>query len=256
MAEKIAGLLLAGGASKRLGRDKARLVLPGSRQTLAENARSILEAAGLPVIVAARDRERAEMLLPGCTAVEDGPGRGPAAALLGARAAYPGCAFVALACDMPLVPADLLRLLTGVEGELVLPAWRGDSSPKPPPGTAELQLGSSAFGARSRAGARRSQGVAPPVLACDSRSSLLQLEPLCALYRPQALEALARRVAAGRFDLRGLAAEPALSVALVEEVRIAAFGDPAAIFRNINEQHDLDAFAALPPRGSADTIPR
>jgi molybdopterin-guanine dinucleotide biosynthesis protein A len=207
MAEKIAGLLLAGGASKRLGRDKARLVLPGSRQTLAKNARSILEAAGLPVIVAARDRERAEMLLAGCTAVDDGPGLGPAAALLGAHAAYPDHALVALACDMPLVPPDLLRLLPEIAGDWVVPAWA-------------------------------------------------RMEPLCALYRPKALEALARRVGAGRFDLRGLAAEPAISVALVGEVRIAAFGDPAAIFRNINEQHDLDAFAALPPRGSADTIPR
>jgi molybdopterin-guanine dinucleotide biosynthesis protein A len=200
-------------------------VLPGSRQTLAENARQILEAAGLPVVVAARGRERAEMLLPGCTAVEDGPGRGPAAALLGAHAAYPDCAFVALAVDMPLVPPELLRLLPEITGDWVVPAWSPGTLTRLPPGA-------------------------------GGRGPYLRLEPLCAVYRPKALEALARRVAAGRFDLQGLAGEEDVLVTHLGWDRIAPFGDPAAIFRNINEPRDLDEFAALPPRGSAETIPR
>lgn len=196
------GLLLAGGASSRLGRDKAPLPLPGSRLSFAENARRALADAGLPVLVAARDLERAAALLPGFPAVADGPGRGPAAALLGGHAAFPAASFLALACDMPETPPELLRFLAALEGDWVVPSWQDERG--------------------------------------ESR-----LEPLCALYRPPALAALARRVAAGRLDLRGLAGEPGLAVRYVSGDELAPFGDPRRVFANVNRPADLEAFAAL-----------
>lgn len=123
MAGELLGLLLAGGASSRLGRDKAPLMLPGGSLSFAENARNLLVEAGLPVVVAARGLARAELLLPGCAAVADGPGRGPAAALLGARQAFPEASWLALACDMPALSAPLLRYLSACEGDWVVPAW-------------------------------------------------------------------------------------------------------------------------------------
>ncbi len=65
--------------------------MPGSAQ-LRRKRPPHLAGGGPPVVVAARDAERAERLLPGCRAVADGPGRGPAAGLLGFAAAYPGLA--------------------------------------------------------------------------------------------------------------------------------------------------------------------
>lgn len=203
MAGDLLGLLLAGGASSRLGRDKAPLILPGGSLSFAENARNLLAEAGLPVVVAARGLARAELLLPGCTAVADGPGRGPAAALLGAQEAFPEASFLALACDMPALPASLLQYLSAREGDWVVPAWTD-------PDTGEERL-----------------------------------EPLCAVYRPPALAALSRRVAAGRLDLRGLAAESALSIRYLSTAELAPFGDPRRIFGNINEREDLALFAAL-----------
>ncbi len=197
-AEPPLGLLLAGGASLRLGRDKAPLPIPGRGKSFAENARDLLVLAGLEVVVAARDPARAALLLPGCEAVADGPGRGPAAGLLGFAAAYPGRAALALACDLPAVPAELLRFLAESPGDLALPDWRDDAGEP-------------------------------------------RLEPLCALYRPPALAALAARVAAGRLDLQGLARDPALAVTRIGRERLAFFGEPAAIFRNINRPEDLAA---------------
>lgn len=201
------GLLLAGGASARLGRDKAPLAVPGLGKSFAENGRDLLLAAGLEVVVAARDPQRAALLLPGCTAVADGAGSGPAAGLLGFAAAFPGRAALALACDLPAVPPELLRFLAASPGDLVLPAWE--------------------------------DGAGEP-----------RLEPLCALYRPPALAALARRVAAGQLDLHGLTREKALAVARMGRAEVAFFGDPEAIFRNVNRPEDL---AAL---GGADAAVR
>ncbi len=201
----IYGLLLAGGASSRLGRDKAPLLIPGSALSFAENARRRLEEAGLPVLVAARSRERGALLLPGCPAVEDGAGRGPAAALLGAHAAFPEAAFLALACDLPMVPPPLLRHLATLAGDWVVPAWQDAAEPE---------------------GER-------------------QIEPLCALYRPRALAGLARRVDAGRLDLHGLAGESGLAIRYLDAEALAAFGEPRKIFANVNRPHDLAALAAM-----------
>lgn len=207
------GLLLAGGASTRLGRDKATELVPGTTQTFAQNARELLREAGLPLLVAARDSARAGLLLPGEAAVSDGPGRGPAAALLGAHAAFPDASFLALACDLPEVPPGLLRALAAAAGDLVWPVW-------------DVPAGDPAVPARG--------------------------EPLCALYRPPALVRLKRRVLAGQFDLQGLAQEPDLDFRPFPAAQIAPFGDPAKLFFNTNRQEDLDSLAAwrqapLPP---------
>jgi len=96
------GVVLAGGASSRMGVDKARLRLDG--RTLAERAAERLAAVCAEVFVADRGRG----VVPGVRSVEDGPGEGPAAALLGAARTAPGRAVLALACDLPAVPESLL----------------------------------------------------------------------------------------------------------------------------------------------------
>jgi molybdopterin-guanine dinucleotide biosynthesis protein A len=103
----VAGLLLTGGASRRMGTDKALLEVDGRR--LAERGASVLSAVCRPVLEVGPG-------VSGLPAVrEDPPGEGPLAAL-GAglaeldRLGHAG-AVVALAVDMPFVGAGLLRLL-------------------------------------------------------------------------------------------------------------------------------------------------
>lgn len=104
-----AALLLTGGSSRRLGHDKATLLIDGERLVdrtawlLGQVCRPVLEVGpghgGLPVVR------------------EDPPGTGPLAALAaGAEAlaaqGYEGAA-VALAVDLPFVDVALLRWLVG-----------------------------------------------------------------------------------------------------------------------------------------------
>jgi molybdopterin-guanine dinucleotide biosynthesis protein A len=119
------GIVLAGGASSRMGRDKARLALPGG--TLPALAARRLAAVCAEVAVA--DGGRA--LLPGLPTLADGPGRGPAAGILGAAAAYSGRPLLVLACDLPRVPAGLLA-------ELARPASADWTVPRGPGGLEPL----------------------------------------------------------------------------------------------------------------------
>lgn len=186
------GVVLAGGASRRLGQDKATLEVAG--ETLVARAASRLAAAGVAEVVVADAGRR---LVAGLPSLAEGPGAGPAAGILGAAAARPGRPLLVLACDLPAVPAELLAHLTGIEGA----DW---VVPEGPAG----------------------------------------LEPLCALYRPRALESLAARVTAGRFALHPLAADPGLAVRVLAPAELAAWGDPERTFANLNRPEDLERFLA------------
>ena len=70
------------------------------------------------------------------------------------------------------------------------------------------------------------------------------VEPLCALYRPVALRALAQRVAAGRFALQGLDKEPGVEAAFLEGDTLEIHGDPVAMFANLNTPGELAVFEA------------
>jgi molybdopterin-guanine dinucleotide biosynthesis protein A len=84
------------------------------------------------------------------------------------------------------------------------------------------------------------------------------VEPLCAVYRAAALDALGRHVAAGRLDLHGLVgdlralrAEGAGGTGGDAAVRVvpvddcARFGDPRHLFTNVNRVDDLERVRAL-----------
>lgn len=109
----VAGLLLTGGASRRLGRDKALVPVGGRPCAVVVGER--LALATSPVVEVGPGRSGL------AAGVEDEPGRGPLAAiaagwrmLVGEGHAGP-C--LVLACDLPAVPVALLRLLVEWPGE-------------------------------------------------------------------------------------------------------------------------------------------
>ncbi|HZF12771.1 MAG TPA: molybdenum cofactor guanylyltransferase [Thermoanaerobaculia bacterium] len=191
------GVVLAGGASLRMGRDKATLPAPGG--SLPD--RAALRLAGICPEVALADRGRG--LVPELPSLADGPGSGPAAGILGAAGAYPGRSLLVLACDLPEIPPALLAELARPSGfDWVVPRWRG------------------------------------------------QLEPLCALYRPPALAALAELVGRGTFAPQRLAGVAGLSVRYLSGELLTRFGPPERMFLNLNTPDELERWAAGEPAGS------
>jgi molybdopterin-guanine dinucleotide biosynthesis protein A len=115
------GVILAGGASSRMGRDKALLELDG--ETLVARAVRRLEEVCGEVLIADAGRGLAS------GSILDGPGRGPAAGLLGAARARPGRSLLVLAVDLPFVPVPLLEELARSEADLAIPSWSGGVEP-------------------------------------------------------------------------------------------------------------------------------
>lgn len=198
------GVVLAGGASRRMGRDKAALAVDG--ETLA--ARAARRLLGVCPRVAIADGGRG--LVPGLPSLPDAPAAGPAAGILGAARAWPGHPLLVLACDLPRVPEALLR-------ELVrrLPV-----------------------AARGGAGAAAEPDWVVPRWERG-------LEPLCALYRPAALAALAAAVERGIAGPHRLAEAAGLRVRFLEGELLRRCGQPADLFLNLNTARDLEHWLQL-----------
>lgn len=99
--------MLAGGAGRRLGRDKASLVVDG--HALAARAAAALAPLCPRVLISIRTGGVNPAA--GFEAIEDEPpaGRGPLAGLVAGFAAAPGSDLLVLACDYPRVTESLLR---------------------------------------------------------------------------------------------------------------------------------------------------
>jgi len=110
------GLILAGGQGRRMGGDKATLVLGG--RTLLQRTVDLVRAAGGAPLVIGRLRP-ADEVAGAPQSDETPPGGRPAGPLPALRHGLAHCGTpvaVALACDLPLLTAELLRFLAA-EGE-------------------------------------------------------------------------------------------------------------------------------------------
>lgn len=103
----VAGFVLAGGRSSRMGRDKA--LIPYGDHTLLEHiARVVERACGSVVLVGCPERYRA---LP-YPAIEDAlPEQGPLGGIQAALCASSAEWNLVVACDMPLITVELLESL-------------------------------------------------------------------------------------------------------------------------------------------------
>jgi len=116
---QMAGVLLTGGASTRMGTDKAQLVVRG--ETLATRSARVLASVCDPVVEVGSG-------VSGLPAVrEEPPGGGPLVALLaGVGALGRPRSVILLACDLPNISSEILRLLVEWPGSgTVIPEVEG-----------------------------------------------------------------------------------------------------------------------------------
>lgn len=104
----LSGVILCGGMSTRMGRDKAHLLV--GDETLIERALRIVSALTPDVVLACgREPRYADLGRP--LVCDRFPGAGPLAGLEAALSAAPAGYVVVLACDMPRADARLLERL-------------------------------------------------------------------------------------------------------------------------------------------------
>jgi molybdopterin-guanine dinucleotide biosynthesis protein A len=155
------GVLLTGGASRRMGTDKATLVVDG--ETLAARAAAVLRVVCDPVVEVG----------PGVSTLravrEEPAGSGPLAALVAGAAAVGDDIgpVVLLACDMPFVDVPLVELVARWPGAgTVVPVADG-----------RAQYGCARYGAdaidAAREALRRGERALRAVVECDATVTFL-----------------------------------------------------------------------------------
>lgn len=228
-AEEVTGVVLAGGQSTRMGRDKALLPIAG--KPLVRHLAERMAALGIRRLIVAcgteaRGREYGALLqgLAGAdeivTAADAYPGSGPLAGLHAALGAVPerGYAFV-MACDMPTVSVGLFaRLLQAAEGGGAQSGAEAEgfgqagASLRPSIGAGGPMDGEAAGQAASTA----EQGAIPQVVLTPG-------QPFHALYHASAVHVLARRLEQGDLRLMSLLGELRTTVIALSEAEEAAF---------------------------------
>lgn len=109
-APPVLGLVLAGGHSRRFGRDKAGITVEG--RAVLERMVDLLDRVVGSVFVSVRADQVDEALRRRYALVVDAqPELGPAGGILAAHASRPAAAWLVTACDMPLLDETTIRRL-------------------------------------------------------------------------------------------------------------------------------------------------
>ena len=161
------GLLLAGGKSTRMGRDKASMVVGDDGMTQAARAIGLLRRFCGRVYISLRDGQSPPEGGEDVPVIRDSKeAEGPLSGILGAFHEAPGAAWRVMACDLPVVSEDVLARLVERFSEESGPAFTAYASP--------------------------ADGLP---------------EPLCAIYGPSAQSVLRRHAARGHICPRHIMAE-------------------------------------------------
>jgi molybdenum cofactor guanylyltransferase len=104
--QDVAGFVLAGGRSARMGRDKALVLLDG--RSLAERAIELLHHAGLNAAIAGA---RSELGALAHVIADQAPDEGPLRGICSALASTGAELAIFIPVDLPLLPASLLACL-------------------------------------------------------------------------------------------------------------------------------------------------
>lgn len=126
------GLVLAGGASRRMQRDKAALEYQGQAQL--QRAYELLHAYCAQTFVSMRADQRDALRSRWPHITDQLVGAGPLAGIAAAQAAHPQVAWLVIACDLPLLtPHAITRLIQGRDATRFATAYRNAADQLPEP---------------------------------------------------------------------------------------------------------------------------
>ena len=206
----IAGIILAGGQSRRMGQDKALMTLGG--QTLLERVRVAMTAVCDELVLVTNLPEKYDSF--GMRMVPDAfPGTGSLGGLYSGLAAVSADLAVAVACDMPFLNAPLLRFLAA--------AAEGYDAVVPDTSVTAGEIGDM------------------------SKAKQLELHPLHAVYRRTCLPFIERRLKAE--DLRVMGFYSEVRMRYVRRAELAVVDPKFHSFINVNtpeEWADAEKLAA------------
>lgn len=201
----VSGIVVAGGASKRMGRDKAWVELGGKFMIV-----RVIEALHKvcdDIVIVANERERFETLGERVVADEI-PNSGSLGGLYSGLHAARHHLAVAVACDMPFLNAQLLKFLISLSSgyDIVIPSLRNERKPQ--------RRGTGHVTAKQR-----------------------DLHPLHAVYRKSCTEPMRQAIARG--DLRMISFHDAVRVRVVEQPEMDPFDLQHLSFWNVNTPEEL-----------------
>ena len=127
------GLVLAGGTSRRMQRDKAALEYQG--QTQLQRAHDLLQAHCAKVFVSVRpDQQQDPLRSRWPQIVDQHADLGPLAGIAAAQAAHPQVAWLVIACDLPQLNYHTIhRLLQQRDAACLATAYRSPQDQQPEP---------------------------------------------------------------------------------------------------------------------------
>lgn len=226
---RVSGLVLAGGQSRRMGRDKAFLEFEG--KPLIERVIERVAKVCTRVIIVANDVDAYKQF--GVQVIGDVyPGKGSLSGIYSGLQAAQEASALAVACDMPFLNEGLLRYLISLSSQydVVIPR-AADPSGKTP--RSMRQFSNEPMSQNKGKTPRR----ADHPIAKDS-----DLHPMHAIYSKRCLAPMADRLRAD--DLRLISFHDAVRVRVVDAGEVDQFDPKHLSFFNVNTPEDL-ALASL-----------
>ncbi len=221
----VTGIILAGGASRRMGRDKAFIEFEGA--PLIARVIERMQTLSAEIILVANDTDAYARF--GLRVVNDVvPGKGSLGGIFSGLQAAREPYALAVACDMPFLNPALLRYLISLAShfDVVIPRAQDPSGKTP----------------RSSRGDKPA-GDKTPRRADQPIAKESNLHPMHAVYSKNCLPAIEARLRAN--DLRLIGFHDAVRVRVVETDEIDRFDPQHLSFFNANTPEDLAAAWSL-----------
>ncbi|MCL4487554.1 MAG: molybdenum cofactor guanylyltransferase [Chloroflexi bacterium] len=228
----VTGLIMAGGQSRRMGRDKAWIDFQG--KALVEHVLDHVRPLCSEVYIVANDAAAFESL--GVPVVPDiFPGKGPLGGVYSGMLVAREQHCLAVACDMPFLNPALVRFLISLapDYDVVIPRAKDPSGRTPHPPSKDRMA--AAPDARFRR------------LPIAKQSDL---HPMHAIYSKSCIPSIQSHLKEG--DLRLIAFFQELRVRIVEQAEVDRYDPTHLSFFNVNSPDDLVKAQALAGNASSN----